>query len=460
VYYNKHRDALFVSRHNNTSLASFDEGAAWQNFGSPVCAGWHDGFVFIDSLHGIIAPYTWDVGPTFYNYYRTSDGGLTWEKLPFQEQTWQPAAHKGSYYIVTDYHPPLNGAVVNPNNTVYKSNDLGSNWSMIYKFSGSMTGTLLSDSSAIYGQSGHFANGDPKNPVNPLGILRSTDEGNSWQSICGPDNVGETRFYVSDYGIWAGDSLGGLWFNRTKKGAVPRLQIEKDNVTRHCIGSTAGFPVSIFYPHEAYYEAVDSLSFILNYTNAAEYLRDSIVAGWTVLRREINNNSIRFILQHTGASPAQTDSLLLKVYFRGVITDEQTATLTLDEINFNQDTTFRDCMIAALSKTDTFYVDIQGSCGDSILREFMKTGKVMNITSLHPNPSQNEVTVDLHSAIMQNANIEIIDALGVKVLSVAKNLLSGSNSIHLNTRNLSAGVYLIRIISPNGAASQSFVKIR
>ena len=86
----------------------------------------------------------------------------------------------------------------------------------------------------------------------------------------------------------------------------------------------------------------------------------------------------------------------------------------------------------------------------------MTAGNILTITSIRPNPAQDELEIDLQSAARQDANIEILNALGTKVFSETRNIGSGVNSIHLEMRGLSSGVYLIRI----GSASQSFVKMK
>ncbi|MDP4220942.1 MAG: T9SS type A sorting domain-containing protein, partial [Bacteroidota bacterium] len=216
-------------------------------------------------------------------------------------------------------------------------------------------------------------------------------------------------------------------------------------------------PVKIYYSKDSYYESVDSIIATLAISEPLIYVGDSVVAGWVMKRREVNNTNIKFVLQHTDISAPQTDSLLLKVYFQAVVSKETTGMLTLDEINFNQDTTFRDCMIAALSKTDTLFVDITNQCGDSILRQILTKSTIpFKIISIRPNPAQDEIEVSVNSEIAQQLDIEIMNALGEKLSTGTRNLLAGNNTIHLDTKNLAAGVYLLRI----GGVTQNFVKVK
>ncbi|MEP7234663.1 MAG: T9SS type A sorting domain-containing protein, partial [Ignavibacteriota bacterium] len=95
-------------------------------------------------------------------------------------------------------------------------------------------------------------------------------------------------------------------------------------------------------------------------------------------------------------------------------------------------------------------------CGDSVLSKFLRVGNLIEITSIHPNPAQDGLEIELQSAMKQDANIEIYDALGARVLSESRNIIQGSNSIHLDTHGLSGGVYLLRL----GSVSQSFIKVK
>ena len=441
VYYNKLSKSLFLSRWGDYGLFSTDDGNTWNFFVANIGAYNLNGYAFLDGDNGIVSTVP-EFGTRYYNYLATHDGGLTWQVLPFQKEVWQPIAFDNAIYALTD-----------STNTLYRTDDLGNTWYTLYTFPVSIVGTLQADANSIYAQGG----GEGfifQSFIDYGGIYRSADKGVSWQSICGPSNFFDTRFFVSDYGIWAGDALGGLWFNRTKKGYGPRLQIEKDNISRHiAVKAAEMLPINISYSKNDYYEPVDSVVLTLNYSEPLIYIRDSVATGWVVKSKQVNNSDISFVLQRTHLSPPQTDSFLLRIYFQAVVAKETSASLILDEVNFNGDTTFRDCMLASLSKTDSLFVDIQDQCGDSTLRQFLRTGKVLDIISIRPNPAQDEIEIDLESAIKQDANIEIRNALGACVYSGAKNLVSGSNSIHLNTKGLASGMYLVRV----GKVSQSLV---
>ncbi|MDP4230152.1 MAG: T9SS type A sorting domain-containing protein [Bacteroidota bacterium] len=346
----------------------------------------------------------------------------------------------------------------NGNSEIFISSDRGQSWISAIGFQRTyFTGSMTCTKNAIFTSS--LTNG----------LYRSIDRGLTWKSIGGPSGIlADSRNIacIDDNILFVLDGQGNIWETINSGGDslqihTSTLQINSDNITRRIASNSRDqFPVSIYYPHEAYYRPVDSISFILKYSESIEYLGDSVCQGWSIRQSAITDSTILFALRRTIPAAPALDSMILKVYFQGVVSNEKTATLTLDEINFNQDTTFRDCMIAALSKTDTLFVDITNECGDSILRQFLTKSTIpFRILSLRPNPAQDELQIDVQSAVKQDANIEICNALGVRVYSDSRNLANGANSIHLETKGLASGLYIVRITSACGATSQEFVKV-
>ena len=145
------------------------------------------------------------------------------------------------------------------------------------------------------------------------------------------------------------------------------------------------------------------------------------------------------------------DSSIAELNFNIYLTKDTATTIVFSSVTLNSsDPKFMDCVSYPLSTgLDFLYLN---SCGDRSLRAF-KLSKPMKIISMRPNPAQDEIEIDLESAIKQDANIEIRNALGACVYSGAKNLTSGSNSIHLNTKGLASGMYLVRV----GDVSKSLV---
>jgi hypothetical protein len=298
------------------------------------------------------------------------------------------------------------------------------------------------------------------------GILKSSDEGKTWESICGPSNGFLTDFYVDSNGeIWAGgiNEINGfytaLYHNSTGKANSPRLLIEPANKLR-TISCYSGDVVSgmLYYPIENYYEVIDSISFVVNHSKALSYSRDSAAFGWSVIRRELSDTSVRFTLSRTDPTSIVSNSPLLKVFYQSYITNDDNATINLDEVAFNQDVPQRACMLIDLKNTDTLHVNFIDKCGDSLIRNFLRVGKILSTMSIYPNPANDYLTVDLKSTTMDEAQIDIIDPMGKVSLTQRIVLRDGANHLPINIKELSAGMYNIRIRTNSDMIFRGFIK--
>jgi len=82
------------------------------------------------------------------------------------------------------------------------------------------------------------------------------------------------------------------------------------------------------------------------------------------------------------------------------------------------------------------------------------------LNSIRPNPAKNEIEIRMNSSAGGSATIGIFSMLGTEIYSVKKELVSGENSIQLDTQNLAEGSYLLRITSAGGSDSKIFVKLK
>ncbi|MDP4230889.1 MAG: T9SS type A sorting domain-containing protein [Bacteroidota bacterium] len=135
-----------------------------------------------------------------------------------------------------------------------------------------------------------------------------------------------------------------------------------------------------------------------------------------------------------------------------MLTDTTSTAITMSNLKLNNDDSdYKNCILSADAGNTNF--TLLFDCGDSSIYKYLRTGSVLEITSIRPNPAQDEVQIDVQSAVRQDASIEIRNALGVQVYSDAKSLVSGSNSIHLDTKGLASGMYFVRV----GGVSRSVV---
>ncbi len=151
---------------------------------------------------------------------------------------------------------------------------------------------------------------------------------------------------------------------------------------------------------------------------------------------------------------AGPNGVLATIGFTVYLTKDSTTSINL--INVKIDTVSLPCTVTTFSDSGSATFDYNFLCGERSIAGFLGGVMPMRIVALRPNPAQDELLIDLQSAVKQDAQVEILNALGAKVYSDIKNVIPGASSIHLDTRGLSSGVYLVRV----GAASQSFVKVK
>ncbi len=205
-------------------------------------------------------------------------------------------------------------------------------------------------------------------------------------------------------------------------------------------------------------KGLQSISFDLNYygdlLNATGNITTSI-ANATISNGTITHSGKTETLPITitgndlTLDPAKS---IAAISFMPMVTLGTTTAITITNLKLNNgDADFANCILSANSPDTTF--SLIPECGDSTLRQFMRTGKVLDITSIRPNPGQDEIEIELRSGLNQDVSIEIYNALGVRVLSESKNMTNGLNQFHLDTKGLASGMYLVRV----GSESQSLV---
>jgi hypothetical protein len=525
------------------------------------------GIAFSDSIHGIITANNGANGLNTLKY--TTDAGLTWQSTNELNEQYQPIGIEGTLTFYTLRELAKNGDPA-PIAALDRSDDGGMTWRKTYQYHNntdyeSVTGTLQYNKFGIYFQTV---------PDTSEGIMMSEDGGYTFHSICGPTNAADTRFYVRDTFMYAGDAYGGLWLNTTGIGSnsTPQLVYDKLEIPQAILGckqidsaitftffdscantqakldtafisGSANFSFSSpsviprrIHPGDSLvisYNPVSAkldtaqlhLRFHLGWKDfdtvvqlfgAGRIPKETVrlvpssasyasVAGNTVDVSYLPNknitsrglNSISFDLTFNGdlldymgvpntnplitvttgtptfASGIETlpvritgnnislDSLqaIVTLKFRAMVTRTMQTNITMSNIQLNGgDQNFTNCILSADTTSCSFTLIAQ--CGDSTQSSFLKGIIPMKIISIRPNPAQDEIELDLQSPVEQASTIEIFDALGVRVLSDMKHISKGTNAIHVDTRNLSGGMYLVRINAVSGSVSGSFVKVK
>lgn len=154
------------------------------------------------------------------------------------------------------------------------------------------------------------------------------------------------------------------------------------------------------------------------------------------------------------------DGSVGKLLFGVFLAKDSTTSLNLSNPHLNfEDPKFEQCIATAFPGDIASFRYIFG-CAERMYFDYLHHKQILHLNSLKPNPAQDEIVIDAESAMKQEARIEIRDALGAEVYSSAKQLIAGSNTIRLDMKGFSAGMYLLRIYSGNGSESGSFVKVK
>ncbi len=190
---------------------------------------------------------------------------------------------------------------------------------------------------------------------------------------------------------------------------------------------------------------ITKLNFDLNY--------NTDVLNYTATKSTANLSSLdgkNFTLTGSPNITADANGILATIGFTVYLTKDSTTSIILTNRN---DTTQTPCGMTTLTLGGSATFDYNYLCGERSLSRFLRDGSQIHITSIHPNPAQDEIEIALQSGLKQDANVEIFNALGARIYFGAKNLILGENKVHLDTKSLSSGVYLVRV----GNVSESLV---
>ena len=94
------------------------------------------------------------------------------------------------------------------------------------------------------------------------------------------------------------------------------------------------------------------------------------------------------------------------------------------------------------------------------LQQGVITSNSLTIDKVFPNPTQNELNINLNSSVDYNAEIRIFDVSGRVQSSYITSLSQGVNSMRLDVSNLTNGIYFINLPDGNGSSlNYRFVKV-
>ncbi len=185
---------------NTQSVCSSNFGSTWTSFAPQQ----QNGVSFSGNL-GFVSIFSTLLNPLY-----SVDGGLTWNDAPsLDAEAWSPYGIPGTSMFV---------AVAEKTNQFFLSTNGGASWMNPYIFPDGETpiGCIMGTTAGLLVQTTNS------------GFYWSGDTGNTWVSICGPENYRDTRFYSVGFQVFAGDGNpeGNLWYLPNATGGVT-LHLDK-----------------------------------------------------------------------------------------------------------------------------------------------------------------------------------------------------------------------------------------
>ncbi len=113
------------------------------------------------------------------------------------------------------------------------------------------------------------------------------------------------------------------------------------------------------------------------------------------------------------------------------------------------------------STTKTLNNDSSSVEKDSSGTTGINSAKKLVIDNIYPNPTMDNLNVDFKTSVPGSVHFEVYDVLGRLIISNYSNAGESVNTTVLNTSELPAGSYFIRIIedSANFSDTQKFIKL-
>jgi hypothetical protein len=251
------------------------------------------------------------------------------------------------------------------------------------------------------------------------------------------------------------------------EGRIPKATV-KFIPSLSANSATAGTDIHLFVKPDKIISGrlLDSITFELTYVGDLLDYRKMIstsIANATITTGQITRNgnfeTLPVTIKGSNLSLDPSKSIA-DITFRAMLTTVNTTQLTMSNLKLNGGSAdYNNCILSADSDNTNFALDFQ--CGYITLQGFMNGTFPVRIVSLRPNPAGDEVEImisygETGGLRVRPTIIAVFDVMGKEVYSSAANVVTGMNSIHIDTKSFSGGVYEVRV----GNSMQSFVKIK
>lgn len=193
----------------------------------------------------------------------------------------------------------------------------------------------------------------------------------------------------------------------------------------------------------------------------------SLIAGMAILpggsRRVLpaKLETQTYIFQGSPFLAFSTGQPIAEFTFIVTLTDTTTTPLFLSDIILNSnDSNYARCTLGVITAQSS--AELTLLCGDSTLREFMRSGNVigLRIAPTFPNPitllTNFKATLPFTSSSKQSIRLVIVDVLGNVVKTMTSEAVQGENTIKLDASSLASGTYHFAI-SPLSSSAEAVV---
>ncbi len=249
----------------------------------------------------------------------------------------------------------------------------------------------------------------------------------------------------------------------TGRNITPRLDITlTPTLTTNNIIAGDAAECTVYSSERIENRGLNSVSFDLIYDDdllevASIISQNGISATYT--NATVTNGIATLPLTLTGTDMTiDKNAPLVTVKFKTYLTDTTLSTIELSAIQLNNnDATYKNCTLSATGNSTTF---TQASiCGDSTIRNYLVTGNLpLFISSLHPNPTTGDVTVDFTSLLEREATLEVLDDLGRVVYEEKLSAKHGMNNHTIPIPKHWSGTFFLRLQMGKDVITGKFVK--
>ncbi len=436
IYYDKKSGGLFLSTfggldyngYGGWNPVSWDEGSTWVSSGVNVGGEVSGGFAFADDDTGLLAWYDYFQD---YPWFRTTDGGHSWNSIGHDSTSYQPLAIPGTktYFANTVW------------GTIIRTDDAGDTWRVIYSFPPQYR--------LKNGEDGYTSSGCIRGTLDslyvmlPSGCYLSIDQGVSWKYLCGqPDLIlPDQRFYVKNNQVYIfsvdSTTRSTLWSLDVDSMQYFRTGFAFPDSTKRTI-IKAGTAVTLNLTADQSQLGIDSGHIVIRFDSALGLQGVKLPPSWVITDSSVRGGVLELTIK--GDSNTELPNPILQLTFNTYLASPS-AKIYLDYAHLFGKRLNCDCQALSADGADSVEIDFDG-CGDSLLLHYMATGSPFQINSIQPNPLSSTTTLKLSSSESAVAQITIRNLLGTEVARLFSGELSvGEHSFTWDARGLSTGMY-------------------